>query len=84
MLSLWHCIFHSKERQTMSDNLRTEDLSQYARIMASISDTPGIVSKLTQIADRLDEQQDRIKRLEDENDALRADLLLWNEKEVKL
>jgi hypothetical protein len=26
----------------------------------------------------------RIKRLEQENDALRADLLLWNEKEVKL
>jgi hypothetical protein len=49
----------------MSDNQRTEDLSQYARIMASISDTPGVVSKLTQIADRLDEQQDRIKRLED-------------------
>ncbi len=28
--------------------------------------------------------QDRIKRLEEENDALRADLLLWNEKEAKL
>ena len=27
--------------------------------------------------------QDRIKQLEKENDALRADLLLWNEKEVK-
>ena len=27
--------------------------------------------------------QDRINRLEEENDALRADLLLWNEKEVK-
>jgi len=27
--------------------------------------------------------KDRIKRLEEENDALRADLLLWNEKEVK-
>jgi hypothetical protein len=26
----------------------------------------------------------RIKRLESENDALRADLLLWNEKGVKL
>ncbi len=26
----------------------------------------------------------RIKRLEEENDAMRADLLLWNEKEVKL
>ena len=26
---------------------------------------------------------ERIKRLEEENDALRADLMLWNEKEVK-
>jgi hypothetical protein len=25
-----------------------------------------------------------VKQLEQENDALRADLLLWNEKEVKL
>ena len=25
----------------------------------------------------------RIKRLEEENDAMRADLLLWNEKEAK-
>ncbi len=30
------------------------------------------------------ELKDRIKRLEQENDAMRADLLLWNEKEVKL
>jgi cell shape-determining protein MreC len=28
--------------------------------------------------------EDRIKQLEEENDAMRADLLLWNEKEVKL
>ncbi len=28
--------------------------------------------------------QDRIKQLEEENDSMRADLLLWNEKEVKL
>lgn len=71
----------------MSDNQRTEYLSQYVRIMASISDTPLVVSKLTQIADRLDEQNERIKRLEGqqeriaqlerENDAMRADLLLW-------
>ena len=27
--------------------------------------------------------QERINRLEQENDALRADLLLWNEKEAK-
>ena len=29
------------------------------------------------------ELKQRIKRLEEENDALRADLLLWNEKEAK-
>ena len=28
--------------------------------------------------------EERIKRLEEENDAMRADLLLWNEQEVKL
>jgi hypothetical protein len=28
--------------------------------------------------------EDRVKQLEQENDALRADLLLWNEKEGKL
>ena len=28
--------------------------------------------------------EDRVKQLEQENDAMRADLLLWNEKEVKL
>ena len=27
--------------------------------------------------------EDRVKQLEEENDAMRADLLLWNEKEVK-
>ena len=54
----------------MSVYLRTEDLSQYARIMASISDTPGVVSKLTQMADRLDEQNERIKRLEAAGDEL--------------
>ena len=28
--------------------------------------------------------EDRVKQLEQENDAMRADLLLWTEKEVKL
>lgn len=28
--------------------------------------------------------EDRVKQLEQENDAMRADLLLWNEKEAKL
>jgi len=38
---------------------------------------------IAEAAQRLEEQQERISQLEQENDALRADLLLWNEKEVK-
>jgi hypothetical protein len=53
------------------------------RIVSSGND--GVVSAATaEAAQRLEEQQERIKKLESENDALRADLLLWNEKEVKL
>ena len=33
--------------------------------------------------EELNEANQRINQLESENDALRADLLLWNEKEVK-
>jgi hypothetical protein len=37
----------------------------------------GIVKELNRL-------NDRIKELETENDAMRADLLLWSEQEVKL
>jgi len=40
--------------------------------------------KLRAIALDARKLEDRLKQLEQENDALRADLLLWNEKEVKL
>jgi hypothetical protein len=50
--------------------------------------TPHNVADLGMLCRRLERElkvaNDRIKRLEQENDALRADLLLWNEKEVKL
>ena len=36
-----------------------------------------------QLERELNAAQDRIKRLEEENDAMRADLLLWREQEVK-
>ena len=39
--------------------------------------------ELRAIALEVRKREDRIKQLESENDALRADLLLWNEKEVK-
>jgi hypothetical protein len=40
--------------------------------------------KLRAIALDVRKLEDRLKQLEQENDALRADLLLWNEKGVKL
>jgi uncharacterized protein (UPF0335 family) len=36
-----------------------------------------------QLEGELNAANERIKRLEEENDAMRADLLLWDEKEVK-
>ena len=39
--------------------------------------------ELRAIAFEVRKLEDRIKQLEQENDALRADLLLWNEKGVK-
>ncbi len=38
---------------------------------------------VAEAAERLAEQHMRITQLERENDALRADLLLWSEKEAK-
>jgi hypothetical protein len=59
-----------------------------------MSDTPISDSTPHNVADlgmrcrwlerQLNAANERIKQLEQENDALRADLLLWNEKEVKL
>jgi hypothetical protein len=49
--------------------------------------TPHNVADLAMLCRRFErfaaERQARIDQLEAENDALRADLLLWNEKEVK-
>ena len=39
--------------------------------------------ELRAIAFEVRKLEDRVKQLEQENDALRADLLLWNEKGVK-
>ena len=60
----------------------TETLIKAMRIVSSGND--GVVSAATaEAAQRLEEQQERITQLERENDALRADLLLWEKEEVK-
>ena len=51
----------------------------------TLSESPDCSQRreLRAIAFEVRKLEDRIKQLEQENDALRADLLLWNEKEVK-
>ena len=63
----------------------TRSLINALRVLDSqIQSEDGVANAvIAESAQRLEEQQDRITQLEQENDALRADLLLWNEKEVK-
>ncbi len=58
----------------------TETLIAAMRIFSRdiISDDGVTNAFIAEAAQRLEEQQDRIKQLEQENDALRADLLLWD------
>jgi hypothetical protein len=52
--------------------------------MIPVLDLPPDRNELRAIAIDVRKLEDRLKQLEAENDALRADLLLWEEKEVKL
>ena len=63
----------------------TETLIKAMRILATdIQFDDGVANAvIAEAADRLEEQQKRITQLESENDAMRADLLLWEEKEAK-
>ena len=51
----------------------------------TLSEAPGCHQsrELRAIAFEVRKREDRIKQLEEENDAMRADLLLWREQEVK-
>ena len=63
----------------------TETLIAAMRILATDiqSDDGAANAAVAEAAERLAEQHMRIAQLEQENDALRADLLLWEEKGVK-
>jgi len=68
---------HADGRITVSEDCKpTETAAEVLRIMRDqwLSDVQ---------ATKIREQQERIAQLETENDALRADLLLWEEKEAK-
>ncbi len=59
-------------------------LEEHLRYMAEDPFGPCDKNSLRKFALDVRKLEDRVKQLEQENDALRADLLLWNEKEVKL
>jgi hypothetical protein len=63
----------------------TETLIAAMHILATeIQSEDGAANAaVAEAAERLAEQHMRITQLERENDALRADLLLWEEKEAK-
>ena len=63
----------------------TETLIAAMRILSQdIQSDDGVANAaVAEAGERLAEQHMRIAQLEQENDALRADLLLWNEKEAK-
>jgi len=72
----------------MSDTPRTDaacniyDLQIVAEdiereLNAANAEIERLTSKVSQLYEGCEEQKQRIKRLEEENDAMRADLLLW-------
>ncbi len=63
----------------------TETLIAAMHILATeIQCEDGVANAaIAEAAERLAEQHMRIAQLEQENDALRADLLLWEKEEVK-
>ena len=63
----------------------TRSLINAMRVLDSqIQSDDGVANAvIAEAAQRLAEQHMRITQLEQENDALRADLLLWSEKEAK-
>lgn len=58
-------------------------IEEHLRYMAEDPFGPCDKNSLRKFAVEVRKLEDRAKQLEQENDALRADLLLWNEKEVK-
>ena len=59
-------------------------IEEHLRYMAEDPFGPCDKNSLRKFALDVRKLEDRVKQLEQENDAMRADLLLWNEKEVKL
>lgn len=74
----------SKELEN-DDQSKAHKLTEEEQRILFLAESPDCnhPRELRAIAFQVRKLEDRIKQLESENDALRADLLLWNEKEAK-
>ena len=58
-------------------------MSEYEHTEHLLDEIQRLRESNYQLRKGAEEAKQRIKRLEEENDAMRADLLLWREQEVK-
>lgn len=78
-------------REEFRELLGTDDIEQgvdyikqlESNNVAANAEIERLTNKVAQLYSGAEEQKKRIKRLEEENDAMIADLLLWREQEVK-
>ena len=66
-------------RAKKATNAIRDDVA-YAEVESAVEDLIKVIGR---VQARLIQSNERIKRLEEENDAMRADLLLWEQKEIK-
>ena len=66
-------------RAKKATNAIRDDVA-YAEVESAVEDLIKVIGR---VQARLIQSNERIKRLEEENDAMRADLLLWEQKETK-
>jgi hypothetical protein len=75
--AIFYAIFHFEKLERELNEANKTNKLQYELI--TTAEKRGVDKS----KEELKAANDRIKQLEDENDALRADLLLWEEKGVK-
>ena len=70
-------------RKAQEDYTESDLLTEGLKLERELNEANIIIRQQQLLDEENLRLQQRINRLEEENDALRADLLLWNEKEVK-
>ena len=68
---------------TIEEMRKVDALKTYKELLHERSEVLRLTAANLQLREGVEELKKRIHQLEIENDALRADLLLWEQKEIK-